>query len=135
MIVIDSSVAIAAFASWHERHERARAVVAAAPAVVAHSVLETYSVLTRLPEPHRVEAAAVAAYLERQFATPPLALDGRRQRALVGRLSSAGIVGGAVYDALIAVTAQAHDAMLVSLDARAATTYARCGVRFELLAS
>ncbi|MEJ7797119.1 MAG: PIN domain-containing protein [Solirubrobacteraceae bacterium] len=133
MIVIDSSIAIAAFASWHEHHKRARSVVGAAPSLVVHSLLETYSVLTRLPEPHRVAATAVSTYLERQFSHPPIALDRKRQYSLVGRMAGAGIVGGAVYDALIAMTVQAHDATLVSLDARAARTYERCGVRFELL--
>lgn len=135
MIVVDSSVVIAAFASWHEHHARARAVVSDCPVVAAHSLLETYSVLTRLPAPHRVAAHAVATYLEQQFRQPPIALDRRRQRALVSRMSKAGISGGAVYDALIAFTAHARDATLVSLDARAATTYARCGARVELLAA
>jgi predicted nucleic acid-binding protein len=133
VIVVDSSVAIAAFASWHEHHDPARRVVSDGPGLVAHSALETYSVLTRLPEPHRVEADAVATFLERQFPQSPIVLGRRDQHALVGRLSRAGIVGGAVYDALIAFTAKAHDATLMSLDARAATTYERCGANFELL--
>jgi predicted nucleic acid-binding protein len=134
VIVADSSVLIAAFASWHEQHEPARRVVGAGPAVVGHSLLETYSVLTRLPEPHRIAGPDVARYLARQFSEPPMALGPEGQQALVGRMSAAGISGGAVYDGLIALTVRAHDGTLVSLDARAARTYARCGVRFELLA-
>jgi hypothetical protein len=36
---------------------------------------------------------------------------------------------------VIALTARAHDAVLVSLDQRAAATYRRCGVPYELLAT
>jgi predicted nucleic acid-binding protein len=130
--VVDTSVAIAAFASWHELHERARAALAERPGVVAHSALETYSVLTRLPEPHRVPGDVVATFLERAFDLP-LTLDRRVQQQLVRRLVEAGIEGGAVYDGLIAATAQRHGATLLTLDARAALTYGRCGVTFELL--
>jgi predicted nucleic acid-binding protein len=131
---VDTSVAVAAFASWHERHERARATVAQRPGLAAQSALETYSVLTRLPEPHRVAGAVVATFLERAFGRP-LTLGARRQQRLVTRLAGEGIEGGAVYDALIAVTAEQHGALLVTLDARAALTYARCGVKYELLAA
>ncbi len=135
MIVADSSVVIAAFASWHDQHEPARRAVGAGVTVVAHSLLETYSVLTRLPEPHRIAAPNVVRYLERQFSERPLALDPAEQQGMVARMASAGISGGAVYDALIAFTVQAHGGTLLSLDTRAARTYARCGVRFELLAA
>ncbi len=134
MRVVDTSVAIAAFASWHEQHEPARLAVSSRPAVAAHSALEAYSVLTRLPEPHRVAADVAATFLRAAF-DRPLTLDASRQEGLVTRLAEAGIQGGAVYDALIAVTAECHDATIITLDARAARTYERCGVTFELLAA
>ncbi len=46
-----------------------------------------------------------------------------------------GITGGAVYEALIAYTVAEHDARRASLDARAATTYERCGASVELVAA
>ena len=46
---------------------------------------------------------------------------------------SGDIEGGAVYDALIAVTAERHGATILTLDGRAARTYELCGVTFDLL--
>src|SRR5262245_31449035 len=76
---VDSSVVVAAFATWHESHTPARRVV------------------------------------------------DRRE------LQRVGIVGGAVYDGLIAMTAGAHQATLVTLDRRANATYRRCGLRTRFL--
>ena len=50
MITADTSVLVAGFASWHESHAAAREALRCAR-VVAHSLVETYSVLTRLPPP------------------------------------------------------------------------------------
>src|SRR3989441_13166825 len=55
----DSSVVVAAFASWHETHDSARRVLDGALRLVAHCALETYSVLTRLPPPHRAPGDVV----------------------------------------------------------------------------
>ena len=68
MTALDTSVVIAAFAPWHESHEAARHAVTPDAVVPAHVVTETYAVLTRMPEPFRMEAATVATYLARQWA-------------------------------------------------------------------
>ncbi|MEO8968055.1 MAG: hypothetical protein ABI355_10595 [Solirubrobacteraceae bacterium] len=47
---------------------------------------------------------------------------------------SAGVAGGAVYDALVGAAAREHDLPLVTRDQRAAETYRALAVRFELLA-
>ncbi len=64
MICVDSSVAIAGFASWHERHADAAAVIHGKVAMPSHAIFETCSVLTRLPPPHRayllMDAAVVS---------------------------------------------------------------------------
>lgn len=57
MIAVDSSAVIAAFASWHESHAAARKVLDSPPQIVGHSVVESYSVLTRLPPSHPAPAA------------------------------------------------------------------------------
>ncbi len=44
-------------------------------------------------------------------------------------LGWAGIAGGAVYDALVALAAVEHDADLATRDARATSTYATLGAR------
>src|SRR5438132_12231829 len=55
----DSSLVVAAFASWHEKHDAARRVLNGALRLIEHCVLETYSVLTRLPAPHRAPGDVV----------------------------------------------------------------------------
>lgn len=134
MIAIDSSVAVAAFASWHDRHADARAALAGEYALVAHAGVETYSVLTRLPAPHRAEPQLAADYLRRQFRRPWLTLDRRAQAALPARLAGLGIAGGAVYDALVGLTAATAGAALASCDERAFRVYELCGVQVQPLA-
>ena len=65
--------------------------------------------------------------------TPPVTvavLLGSRAEALGLRL---GVLGGAVYDGLVALSAAAHGATLLTLDRRALPTYRRCGVPHRLL--
>lgn len=64
MKAVDSSVVIAAFASWHESHESARRALAARPRAIAHAAVETYSVLTRLPPRAAATYEAVGAQVE-----------------------------------------------------------------------
>ena len=130
---VDTSVLVAAFASWHADHEVAVRELAGHPVAVAHSLIETYAVLTRLPEPQRAHPALVTEFLDRNFPRVPLTLSAGQMREVPGTLAGLGISGGAVYDGLIALTSLAHDAQLVSLDRRAESTYRRCGVRFDLL--
>ena len=132
---LDSSVLVASFAEWHEAHELAQRACKRRAHPIGHALAETYSVLTRLPEPHRAGPTLVAEFLQQKAFGDPLVLDAASTRALPSRLAELGISGGATYDAVIALTARAHDAVLVSLDQRAAATYRRCGVRYELLAT
>ena len=74
MKAADTSVIAAAFASWHENHDAARAELDRGLRLIEHCALETYSVLTRLPPPHRVPGAAVRAFLELRFPEPFLRL-------------------------------------------------------------
>ncbi|CAN5534491.1 type II toxin-antitoxin system VapC family toxin [soil metagenome] len=133
MIVADTSVAVAGFARWHEWHAAARVALREGARLVAHSALETYSVLTRLPPPNRVSGVAVRDYLERSFSDSYLTLRPRDQRLLVPRLVELEVAGGAVYDALIALTAASAGASLLTCDRRARETYQRCGVDAHLL--
>ena len=131
MIAIDSSVAIAGFAAWHEQHSAARKVLARRPRLVAHAALETFSVLTRLPPPHRAQPEIVADFLRRRFPDPPLGLSPDRYLDLVGDLAQRHMVGGQVYDALIGLVAADHDVTLVSLDRRAVLVYEAVGAVVE----
>lgn len=134
MRVVDSGVAIAAFASWHESHEQALAEIVARPQIAAHSMVEVLSVLTRLPAPHRAPGSLVGQFLTGAFPDDPLVLDAHAQRSLVvDRLPTARITGGAIYDALIAETVRVAGGTLVTLDARARTTYQRVGCEVDFL--
>jgi len=134
VIALDSSVVIASFGAWHEHHTPARGALRDAPSIAAHVALEAYSVLTRLPNPYRARPAIVIEFLARTFPGPRLALDLDGQTGLPERLAGLGVVGGAAHDGLIALTARAAGATLLTLDRRAAATYRRCEVETRLLA-
>jgi len=129
----DTSLVVAAFASWHEHHDAARRALDAGLCLVDHCALETYSVLTRLPPPHRAAAHVVRAFLAARFPEPLLRLSQQGYRDFVMGLSDLGITGGAAYDALVAATAAANSAEIVTCDRRAAPVYDRYGVRTQLL--
>ena len=133
MIAVDTSVVVAAFASWHEGHPAAAAVLSRRPRVPAHVLVESFSVLTRLPPPHRAPADLVASFLEQRFREAPLVLPARAHRDLVRKAADTGLAGGAIYDALIAATARHAGATLLTRDQRARPVYERVGVRHELV--
>ena len=128
MIAVDSSVAVAAFASWHPAHETALEIVNAGVVLPAHVALETYSVVTRLPPPHRARPDAAQRYLRDSFDAQWLTLPGAEVAALVQELAARGISGGSTYDGLIAATARAAGARLCTRDLRAKSTYDLLGV-------
>ncbi len=99
----------------------------------AHVLIETYSVLTRLPSGLAVSASVAADVLASRFGSAPLRLDAAARIAALERLASAGVFGGATYDGLVALEAQAHGRTLLTLDRRAQTTYTRLGVTIEVL--
>ncbi|HEX7326946.1 MAG TPA: PIN domain-containing protein [Casimicrobiaceae bacterium] len=125
----DTSVVVAAFASWHDKHDEARRALDGGLSLIGHCALEAYSVLTRLPAPHRAPGTVVRDFLRSRFATPYLQLTVARYRAFVEDLPDRGILGGAAYDALVAATAAASGAELVTCDRRALPVYERYGVR------
>ena len=133
MIAVDTSLVVALFASWHEAHEAARAAVSGDAHLPAHVLLESYSVLTRLPPPHRAPTGVVAAFLRGRFQPRLLTLPGSGHAALLDLVQEGGISGGAVYDALVAATAKHAGATLLTRDRRAARAYEAVGVSFQLL--
>lgn len=109
----DTSCLVAAVVSWHEhygatsdelarRGRRGEEMVLAVPALV-----EAYAVLTRLPPSHRLKAKDALAVLEGSFGKADVvALSGGETWPFLKSLPAAGIAGGSVYDALIAVCAR-----------------------------
>ncbi|MGD0064913.1 MAG: type II toxin-antitoxin system VapC family toxin [Streptosporangiaceae bacterium] len=133
MKAVDSSVVIAAFATWHEHHAIARKAMASRPRLVAHAAVESCSVLTRLPPPHRAHPSIVHAFISERFTEPFLTLSETGYQELLATVAAEQILGGPVYDALIAFTAVEHQATLLSLDQRAAATYEAVGATVEHL--
>jgi predicted nucleic acid-binding protein len=133
VIAVDSSVVIAAFASWHAGHRTAAAALARKPQAPAHVLVETFSVLTRLPPPHRAPGNLVAAFLAERFSRPPLTLPAAAHVRLIAQAAAGGIAGGSIYDALIAATARHARARLLTRDRRAAATYEQVGIEYEIL--
>lgn len=124
---------IAAFASWHEHHEAARRALDGGLRLVEHCALETYSVLTRLPPPHRTSGEVVRDFLTARFPQPFLRLSEAAYKEFILGLPDQGVTGGAAYDALVAATAAGCDAELITCDRRALPVYERYGVRAQLL--
>jgi predicted nucleic acid-binding protein len=133
MKVADTSLVVAAFASWHEHHEPARRVLDGGVRLIEHCALETYSVLTRLPPPHRSPGAVVRDFIRTRFPQPFLRLGAPAYKAFVLGLPEHDVTGGAAYDALVAATAAGCKAELVTCDRRAAAVYESYGVRTRFL--
>ena len=133
MRVADTSLVVAAFASWHEQHEPARRALDSGLRLIDHCALETYSVLTRLPAPHRSPGVLVRDFLASRFPHPFLRLGAGAYRSFVAGLPEHALSGGAVYDPLGAATAAGHRAQLVSCDRRALATYERYGVSVDIV--
>jgi len=134
-ITADTSVLVASFASWHQHHAVALAAVRRVDVVVAHTLLETYSVLTRLPAPHRMTPEVVSKYLDLTFGKHAVtSLSAVAQRELVGTCAAQSLAGGSIYDAVIAATCVAAKLQLLTLDGRARATYSVLGVEHVLLA-
>lgn len=133
MIAVDSSVAIAAFGEWHASNASACVVLDEGAAIPAHALIETYSVLTGFPPPHRAPPGLVDVWLHSRFTTvldPPNASE---QRELVRLMARNGRTGGAIHDALVGLTARLHGAVLVTADRRAAQSYEIIGVDVRFL--
>lgn len=133
MIAPDTSVLVAGFATWHDGHESAVAALNRDVELIAHAAVETFSVLTRLPPPHRITAVVARRYLAGITERDYLTLDARAYRLLIDDLAEQGISGGSTYDALVGYTARTAGATLLTRDRRAVLTYERLGVAFELL--
>jgi predicted nucleic acid-binding protein len=130
----DSSVSIAAAATWHVDHALAVAALDRPDvALAAHVAYETTAALSRMPEGHRVAPEVVLAWLERRFPDRWLDLPAEAARQALRTAIGHGIRGGALYDAVVGATAAHHDHTLLSADRRAAPVYRALGVRVEFL--
>lgn len=129
----DTSISIPALLADHEAHDLAEEALSLCEATIAHVALETYSVLTRLPPPHRMEPLDAAEIIDARLPEAWAGLDDGASRSLSRTLAEARVAGGATYDGLIALVALEHDLELVSRDRRAAQTYRALGVPFRFV--
>lgn len=104
---VDTNVVVAAVQGWHREHERARraldSVLADTVILAQHVLFESYSVLTRLPAPHRLAPEAAFELLSSTFrsSTRIAGLDAEGTWTLLAELPADGVAGGTAYDALI----------------------------------
>ncbi len=111
MIAVDSSVVIAGLLSWHEFHQRALHALQKAMAgrrllIPLPVLIESYSVMTRLPSPHRLRPEIAHQLLHESFAgARVVGLSHRKVWTFLGEYVAAGTAGGRVYDAVIASAA------------------------------
>jgi len=109
-VLLDTSVLVAAMVEVHPGHHRAlpwlqRAKRRELTAIVsAHSVAELYAVLTSLPLQPRISPPTAARLIQENVlsATIVVALSAKDYRNLLEHVAREGIVGGAIYDAVIA---------------------------------
>jgi len=103
---LDTSIIVAGLLSWHRDHEaasRAIEVTEGEVVVPAHALLEAYSVMTRLPAPHRIAPSDASALLLATFEdSARLAhIAAGKIFGFIRSLATDGVAGGAVYDAAI----------------------------------
>jgi len=124
----DTNCIVALLSSRHEHHERAvgemerRLDDGETLVIAAHTLVETYSVLTRLPTPHRLSPADCRALIEANFlpdTAEVAALSADGYRRLIHDAPAGNLSGGRVYDAVIAACARAgHVDVLLTFNER-----------------
>src|SRR2546427_8965141 len=130
---VDSSVLIPVLQRSHLFHEQAIAAFRRGSLRIgAHVLLETYSTLTSGRMRPRARPQLVVEALLR-LPGPPLTLSPTGYLSTLRRCAESGVVGGAIYDALVAATALEAGAVLATLDRRATRTYEVMGASYELI--
>jgi predicted nucleic acid-binding protein len=103
----DTSVLIAAVSVQHVHHGPSLAVYLAAnknqASCAAHSLAEVYATLTRLPGKQRMSGEQTLLFLdEMRDRLRTVVLDSEEYCSAIASAAAEGVVGGMVYDALIA---------------------------------
>lgn len=121
---VDTSLLVAAMLSWHENHEVARSAFDHARAegllLPGPALIEAYSVMTRLPAPHRLSPADAHDLISKNLrGSSIIYLTGKELWKLVGQLVDSTIAGGRAYDAhIMACARKARATRLLTLNAR-----------------
>ena len=126
-VLLDTSVLVAALVEAHPRHDQAFPWLSRLRqegilgSISAHSIAETYAVLSALPVSPRITPSAAWALIEHSVLpfVGTVALTGTETGEVARRLSRQGLSGGIVYDALIAEAAvKAGVEVLLTLNPR-----------------
>jgi predicted nucleic acid-binding protein len=103
----DTSALVPVFHRDHIHHETSLKAFEAADkktaCCAAHSLAEVYSTLTRFPGKHRLSGDQALLFLEAIMERcTAIALDARDYVSAIETAAAIGIVGGTIYDALLA---------------------------------
>jgi predicted nucleic acid-binding protein len=126
-IALDTSVVVALLSPWHVSHDLTLSALEKISGprtrfiIPAQVLAETYSVLTRLPAPHRISPADAIRLLEANFQRDARvdSLSGSKFWAALSGAAETKVAGGRTYDWLIAQTAaEAGETLLVTFNRR-----------------
>lgn len=132
-LALDISVAVPYLMRGHSAHVHVRQWLAGVETVLTtHSLVETYSVLTRLPGDARVAPVDAVRLIDDNMGAV-VAVPEAAAMVLHQRMARHGVAGGAVHDALVGIAASAAALTLVTRDVRAAGTYTALEVDHVLL--
>ncbi|MDE0193456.1 MAG: PIN domain-containing protein [Gammaproteobacteria bacterium] len=108
----DTSGLVAAVCTWHEHHDRTRTELQRRSdageklVLAAHSLVETYAVLTRLPGQGRLRVEDAMALIEGNWReTPVVHLTPAETWGALHQARRRSLAGGQIYDVLVAVAA------------------------------
>jgi toxin FitB len=133
LAVADTSVIVAAALQSGAGHAEANeAIRASAAAASGHAWIESYSVLTRLPFDVRLSGPDAARVLD-SVVPRTRVLSADEHLGFIEWIKRSGVVGGAVYDALVAWVAKCAALPLLTRDGRALPTYRAVGVEVLLI--
>jgi len=126
-MLFDTSIFIAGFVSSHPHHKIAMKWLEKVRIekidllVASHTLMECYAVLTRLPLSPKI-MPGIASHLITENIVPfasIISLSSEESLALIHKLSTFGLAGGIVYNAILLKSAEKGKAQnLVTLNAR-----------------
>lgn len=108
---VDSNYLICILQSWNTHHEATIADLERRLSqgeelhLVPHALLETYAVMTRMPDPYRKPPAMVVSLMQKNFGGYPLLRPPSDHWQLLAGLAEDGIGGGQSYNRSIAHSA------------------------------
>lgn len=118
--LIDTNCFVAWIRDEHSQHAAARTAIddlidrRTVLHIASHSLAEAYSVITRSPEPIRLDPRTAFETIERNLENiSPVALTEKESFDTIRRLASRDLGGGIVYDALILAVARKAKAEII----------------------